>query len=76
MMELWVMVTGGDSDDERKIAESNNIDDIIKAIDECSEEVENDLDKYFELSTEHQAFVFGSMYDFEHGVLQALSFML
>lgn len=64
--ELWIMVVGGDDDDERLIAKSNDMFEIRKAIEKYEDEVMNgDMDKYFELSTNHQAYTFTSLEQFD-----------
>lgn len=72
MMELWIMCEGENKNDERKIIETNNIDDLYTAIDACSEEVENSLEKYFELITDHRSYVFESMYDFDKFIVMQI----
>lgn len=61
--ELWIMVCGGNSDDERIIA-TGNMKQIEKAVAEYSEEVMLNADKYFELITSTRNYTFYSYRDF------------
>ena len=47
---LWINVVG-DGDDERPLVNSTDINDILNAIAETADEVDNDVDKYYELNT-------------------------
>lgn len=63
--ELWIMVVGGESDEERMIAKSNNMLEIRKAVEKYEDEVMSDFDKYFDLETNHQAYIFYDLNDFD-----------
>lgn len=63
MNELWIMVVGGDDNDERLIC-SGNIKEIEKAIYQNEDEVIQDADKYFELITSTHSYTFYSHIDF------------
>ena len=47
---LWLDVIGG-GPDERPLANSANVQDIIDAVYETADEVDNDTEKYYELNT-------------------------
>ena len=47
---LWLNVIG-DGPDERPLANSENPQDIIDAVYETADEVDNSIDKYYELNT-------------------------
>ena len=47
---LWLDVIGG-GPDERPLANSENVQDIIDAVYETADEVDNDTEKYYELNT-------------------------
>ena len=63
--ELWIMVVGGESDEERVIAKSNNMLEIRKAVEKYESEVIYSVDKYFELLTNHQSYTFCNLDDFD-----------
>ena len=63
--ELWIMVIGGESDEERMIAKSNNMLEIRKAVEKYESEVIYGTDKYFELLTNHQSYTFYNLDDFD-----------
>lgn len=63
MNELWIMVVGGDSEDERCICKGS-IDEIQDAVKKFNNEVAYDFDKYFELSTPEKSYTFYSYTDF------------
>lgn len=63
--ELWIMVVGGESDEERVIAKSNNMLEIRKAVEKYESEVIYGVDKYFELLTNHQSYTFYNLDDFD-----------
>lgn len=46
--ELWIMVVGGDDDKERRIYKGIKAG-LMAAIQDHAEEVDNDMDAYFEL---------------------------
>lgn len=48
MFELWIMVIGGESEEERIIAKGG-FEEIENAIDEYESEVYDDIDKYFSI---------------------------
>lgn len=48
MFELWIMVVGGESDEERIIAKGG-FEEVENAIDEYESEVYHASDKYFSL---------------------------
>lgn len=64
MNELWIMVCGGDSDDERMLV-NGSMKEVKKAVAEYSDEVMTDADKYFELITSTRNYIFYSYRDFE-----------
>ena len=75
MMELWIIVIGGDDPDERMIAKSDNIADIDEAVEEYAAEVEGDSDKSFwiqdaALNEEHEFF---SAEEYEEEIRQNLT---
>ena len=47
---LWLNVVG-DGPDERPLANSTDPNDILNAVEETADEVDNDGDKYYELNT-------------------------
>lgn len=63
MNELWIMVVGGDDDDERCICKGS-IKEIEEAVYKSEDEVMYDPDKYFELSTSTRNYTFYSYRDF------------
>ena len=48
MLELWVMVIGGEDDDERVVA-TGGFEEIEEAIDQYEPEIYNGHNKYFSL---------------------------
>ena len=62
--ELWIMVVGGEDDDERLIYQGNSLKELDNAVLDYNEEVITDLDKYFELSTKNESYTFYSYADF------------
>lgn len=63
--ELWIMVIGGESDDERMIAKTNNMIKMRDVIKEHNDEVSRDTDKYFELLMNNESRDFYSIDDFD-----------
>ena len=47
--ELWIMVVGGESDDERVIYDGDSWEELEQAVLDVEDEVQCDPDKYFEL---------------------------
>ena len=64
MYELWIMIVGGDNDEERIIYNGSNKFDLEQAVLETSSEVETNIDKYYELITPDINLTFNSYYDF------------
>lgn len=62
--ELYIMVVGGDDDDERLIYQGDSLKELDDTVLKYNDEVINDLDKYFELSTESESYTFYSYSDF------------
>ena len=69
--ELWINVVGGESDEERCVLETNDLEEVVKAVDKYEDEVLYDSDKYFELHSLYYnelSFTFNSYKDFEERV--------
>lgn len=62
--ELWIMVVGGESDDERCIYTGNSHSELDQAILSAEDEVTQDPDKYFELITPDNNYTFYDYDDF------------
>ena len=62
--ELWIMVVGGDDEDERMIYTGNSLKELDNAVLDYNEEIINDMDKYFELSARGINYTFYSYSDF------------
>ena len=73
MLELWIMVVGGESEDERIVC-SGNLEEIEAAIQKYEYEVITDFDKSFSLCTPVSEYVFHSYEEFNKHFLPHIAY--
>lgn len=62
--ELWLMVVGGEDDDERMLYRGDSREELEAAIQDADDEVTCDVDKYFEILTPVKNVTFNSYEEF------------
>ena len=62
--ELWIMVVGGDDEDERMLYKGDSRQELDQAILDANDEVINDADKYFKLIGPYNIHTFYSYREF------------
>ena len=70
-MKLWIDVIGGESEDERPVA-TGDFDEIESALEKYESEVDGDPDKYWELETDDNDYVFNTVDEYYNDVKRTI----